>query len=348
MNVPNIRLLSQQLAAPQFNTPHEVVDWFGFMQAQEKSMLPWAVVMRSRHPSMQAYRQAFDEGQIIRTHLFRCTWQLTTAEDLRWMIALCADSSRRAARGYLKQTGGAISEDEEKRANDIIAETMQGRGSVTGKELKALLTEQGLTNDAHTMSVYLRFAEYDGVICSGKYHPNQNTYALVDERVPVQPAVTHDEALALLARKYFRSHAPATLDDFAWWTGLTLTDCRTAIENIRGELTEERYRGETYYLHADSRTRGCRSKVILLPSYDEYLIGYKSRHHALDDVHRHHAYTKNGIFYPVILNGGEVVGNWHPKGHKATFFTPSRPPINPTAAFTQYDKAHSNKQTTKH
>lgn len=335
MNVSNIRQLSQQLAAPQFSTPGEVVDWFGFMQAQEKSMVPWAVAMRTRRPSLAAFRQAYDEGQIIRTHLFRCTWQLTTAQDLRWMVQLCADSSRRAARGYLKQTGGAISEDEEKRANDIIAAVIQGRSSVTGKELKALLTERGLTRDAHTMSVYLRFAEYDGVICSGKFHPNQNTYALLDERVPVQPTLTRDEALALLARKYFRSHAPATLSDFAWWAGLPMNACRTGIDGIKGELIEERYRSETYYLHADTRTRGCRSTLLLLPSYDEYLIGYKTRHHALADEHRTRAFTNNGIFYPVIAIGGRIAGNWHPKGQKTDFIDPNSSP-DTTVAFARY------------
>lgn len=323
MNIPNVRLLSQQLVAPQFDSPLQVVDWFGFMQAQEKSMLPWAVAMRTPKPSLAAYRRAYDDGLIIRAHLFRCTWQLTTAQDLRWMLQLSADGSRRAARGYLKQTGGYISEDDEKRANDIIADCLQGRGSVTGKELKALLTARGLTDDAHTMSVYLRFAEYDGVICSGNFHPNQNTYALLEERVPAQPAISRDEALALLARKYFRSHAPATFDDFVWWTGLPVAACRAAMENIKGELITECYRGETYYLHAATRTRGCRNKVILLPSFDEYLIGYKSRHHVLADEHRHHAHTNNGIFYPVILEGGHVIGNWHPRGSKATFFDPA-------------------------
>lgn len=338
MNVVNIRLLSQQLAAPQFNTPRDVVDWFGFMQAQEKSMLPWAVAMRMRRPSMAAYRKAYDDGQIIRTHLFRCTWQLTTAEDLHWMQQLSADGSRRAARGYLKQTGGSITEVEERRANDLIAAVLQGRGSVTGKELKTLLSERGLTDDAHAMSVYLRFAEYDGVICSGKYHPNQNTYALLEERVPAQPAVTRDEALALLARKYFRSHAPATLDDFVWWTGLTKTDCLAGITSIKGEIIEENYRGVTYYLHTGSRTRGCRGQVILLPSFDEYLIGYKSRHHALAVEHRHHAHTGNGIFYPVILDSGRVVGNWHPRSRSTIFFDSSAA-IDSTAAWARYDRA---------
>ncbi len=337
MNILNIRQLSQQLATPQFTTPIQVVDWFGFMQAQEKSMLPWAVAMRTQRPSLSAYRLAYDQGQIIRTHLFRCTWQLTTAADLRWMTQLCADSSRRTARGYLKQTGGAISEDEEKRANDVIATALQGRGSVTGKELKALLSGRGLTDDAHTMSVYLRLAEYDGVICSGKYHPSQNTYALLEERLPNQPAVTRDEALALLARKYFRSHAPATLTDFVWWTGLPLTACREGIAAIQGELLTDRYRGETYYLHATTRTRGCRTMLQLLPSFDEFLIGYKTRHHAVTDQHRHRAFTNNGLFFPVIALGGHIIGNWQAKSQQARYFDPGAA-HDTTAAFSRYNR----------
>lgn len=337
MNIPNIRLLSQQLAVPMFDGPHDVVDWFGFMQAQDIRMIRWAVAMRTRRPSLSAFREAYDKGEIIRTHLFRCTWQLTTAEDLRWMIPLCAASSRRAARGYLKQTGGSISEDEEKRGNDLIAEAMQGRGSLTRQELESLLAERGLASDAHTMSVYMRFAEYNGVICSGTYHPTKHTYALLEERVPPSPAATRDEALAMLARKYFRSHAPATLNDFVWWTGLPVSQCRAAIDSIGSELLTESYRGETYYLHTASRTRGCRTVARLLPSYDEYIIGYKSRHHVLADEHRPRVFTGNGIFFPVLLEGGHVVGNWHPKGHQTTFFDSAADHQDYTAAFSQFE-----------
>ena len=50
--------------------------------------------------------------------------------------------------------------------------------------------------------------------------------------------------------------------------------------------------------------------MTLLPSYDEYLIGYKSRHVAVKHDHMHRAHSGNGVFWPVILQNGEVVGNW--------------------------------------
>ena len=185
--------------------------------------------------------------------------------------------------------------------------------------LLAHLAERGLTDDAHTMSIYLRRAESDGIVCSGLLDNRQNTYALVDDRIPPTRNLLREEAVAVLARKYFRSHSPATLDDFVWWTNLGVGECRDAIEAIRDEMTAERYEGNTYFIHRDCRTRGYRRQTILLPSYDEYLIGYKSRHHVLDEAFRHRAYSRNGLFYPVILYDGNVVGNWHPR-KAATFF----------------------------
>ena len=43
MKIPNIRLLNQQLLSPLFSQPKEHVSWMGAMQAQNYSMVKWAV-----------------------------------------------------------------------------------------------------------------------------------------------------------------------------------------------------------------------------------------------------------------------------------------------------------------
>ena len=134
--------------------------------------------------------------------------------------------------------------------------------------------------------------------------------------------MSKDEALARLARTYFRSHGPATLEDFVWWSGLNTGDCRKALNAIRPELIEDRWKGLQLFRHQDGRTRGFRSGTItLLPSYDEYLIGYKSRHLAVRPDHMHRAHSGNGIFWPVVLQDGEAVGNWSVAGGKVTIET---------------------------
>ena len=77
---------------------HELVAWMGMLQAQEYTMMRWAVGIRLKRPSMSSFRKAFDSRQVVRTHLFRCTWQLVAAEDLRWMLKLCADKNKKAIR----------------------------------------------------------------------------------------------------------------------------------------------------------------------------------------------------------------------------------------------------------
>lgn len=317
--ISSIRLLNQQLVAPLYSRPDEVVEWMGMVQAQEYRMMRWAVIMRTKRPSMDAFRRAYDSGRIIRTHLFRCTWQLVAAEDLHWMRRLCAEQNRRMINGYLASYGRRITEVQYDRINNLLREVLSDCDSLCKSDLLRRLEEEGVRDDAHTMSIYLRRAEIDGVICSGHLDA-ENTYALVERRVAQGPDFSREASLEKLARRYFRSHAPATLDDFVWWSGLGVRECRRAVEAISTELEQLDGVAAPLYIHRDSRTRGCRFKTLCLPSYDEYLIGYKSRHYALECEFQSRAYNNFGIFYPVIVSGGKVVGNWHPKKRTSDFF----------------------------
>lgn len=334
MNISHIRLLNQQLVSSRFTDVHDLVAWMGMVQAQEYKMMRWAVGMRLREPSMRAFREAYDAGRIVRTHLFRCTWQLVAAEDLGWMLPLCAERNKVSIRGYLAYHGRRIEEREYERANRLICDALSGEKSVRKEILLARLAQCGLEDDAHTMSIYLRRAEADGIICSGELDRRQNTYALVEERIPRLRELRRDEAIAELARRYFRSHSPATLEDFVWWSNLGVGECRAAIESVCSELITESYAGVTYFIHRDCRVRGYRRQTILLPSYDEYLIGYKSRHHAFEEEFRHRIHSSNGLFYPVILHDGQVVGNWHTTREPSFFRDEMQPDV--ADAFLRY------------
>ena len=269
MNIPNIRLISQQLTNPQFSDVHELVAWMGMLQAQDYKMMRWAIGIRLKNPTMEKFRKAYSTGAVIRTHLFRCTWQLIAAEDVHWMLKLCSEKNKRAINGYTAYRGHTISEKEYGHTNELIYRTLSGHKSMKKDELSARLVGLGLPDDNHTLSIYLRRAEQDGIICSGDFDERQNTYALMGERVPMPNRLSKEESLAILARKYLRSHSPATLEDFAWWTNLSMKECREAIESIRKEIFEENYDNSTYYIHQDCNTsRKCRNLILLLPAYD--------------------------------------------------------------------------------
>ena len=320
MNPVSARLLGQQLICPQFTSPHEVVEWMGAMQAQEYRMMRWAVGMRTKKPSLKAFGKDYDEGRIVRGHLFRTTWQLVAGEDWCWMLELCRPSALRGLAGWMNANGISIPEAEQAAIQQIFADHLSGHRIAQKADFAAALQEKGITMEEHRLSYHIRLAEYSGLLCSGDLFPMKHSYALVADKLPRQSPVPRDEALARLALKYFRSHGPATLEDFVWWSGLNIGDCRKGLEAIRAELIEERWKDLSFFRHTGSRTRGLRSgTVTLLPPYDEYLIGYKSRHVAVHPDHSHRAHNQRGIFWPVILLDGEVVGNWSAAGGKASF-----------------------------
>ena len=340
MNPVSARLLSQQLICPRFTSPHEVVEWMGAMQAQDYRMMRWAVGMRMAKPSAEAFEKDFNEGRIVRTHLFRTTWQLVAGEDLGWMLELCRDSALRGLRGWMKSNGVFIPEAEQAAVQQIFEDVLSKSGSALKSDFAAALTGRGMEMPDQRLSYHIRLAEFAGMLCSGNLTPLKKTYSLVSKKLPAAGTVIREEALALLARKYFRSHGPATLEDFSWWSGLGLNDCRAGIKALCQELTEERWKGLDFIIHSDARTRGFHSGCLhLLPPYDEYLIGYKSRHVSLHPDHSHHAHNNRGIFWPVILLDGEVAGNWSYASGKLS--------MDPFHQGTIIDKEALQKQTEK-
>jgi hypothetical protein len=283
------------------------------MQGQEYKAMRWAVSMRTKKPSYKAFEKAFNAGEIVRTHLLRTTWQLVAGEDLGWMLAVCRDKARAGLRGWMHTNGVDISAKEEARISGIFAEVAAGRRSVLKEEFAEALRERDIDMDEQHLSYHLRLAELSGLLCSGDLHPTKRTLALVSEKVKHPLTPDRDEAFALLARKYFRSHGPATQEDFVWWSGLNVNDCRRAMAALGNELVSLRHQGSDFYVHRAARVRGFRSGgVLLIPAFDEYLIGYKSRHVVLPPEQAHRAHNQSGIFYHVVAVDGRIVGNWSP------------------------------------
>jgi hypothetical protein len=185
------------------------------------------------------------------------------------------------------------------------------------------LAEKGLKMDDHRLSYHIRMAEMAGILCSGDLLPMKATYALTADKVKSTVKMDKDEALAYFTHKYFQSRQPATLEDFVWWSGLNISDCRKGIALLGNGIHMEKWKGREFYLTEECRIRGFRKgKFLLIPPYDEYLISYKSRDIVLPPEHRHRAHNNSGIFQPIIAYDGTVCGNWSPfkENLQASFF----------------------------
>ena len=69
--ITHIRVASQQLEQPRFESPKELVSWMGAIQAQEYEMAKWAIGIRLRSSSLETVNEALYKGDILRTHVMR-------------------------------------------------------------------------------------------------------------------------------------------------------------------------------------------------------------------------------------------------------------------------------------
>lgn len=191
--------------------------------------------------------------------------------------------------------------------------TAADKGSVTKEDFVEALANRGIKLDSHRLSYHIRLAEISGILCSGDLLPMKASYALTDNKVKNKSIFERDEALLMLTEKYFKSRQPATLEDFCWWSGLSISDCRKGIELMGEKIHQVRWKDKIFYITDNCRTRGFRKgNYLLIPPYDEYLISYKSRDIVLQHDYRHKAHNNSGIFQPIITRGGIVCGNWTP------------------------------------
>ena len=230
MNPLALRLLNQQLICPQFDKPEEVVNYMGAIQAQEYRLMRWGVAMRTKKPSAKAFKKAYDSGQIIRLHLLRGTWQLVSAEDYWPLLNLCSTKALAVIKGWMRSNNISLPDEEVAEIREIFVRTAAKKGSATKEDFVQALAEKDIHMDEHRLSYHLRYAELSGSLCSGDLLPMKATYALAADKVKNRIKMDCDETLAMLARKYLRSRQPATLEDFVWWSGLNISDCRRGIE----------------------------------------------------------------------------------------------------------------------
>jgi hypothetical protein len=315
-DISNLRLINQKIAGSECKTPKEVVSWMGAMQAQEYSMAKWAIGARLPGSTEKAIESAIDKGEIIRTHLLRPTWHFVASDDIYWLLDLTAPQIRSAMKSNDKRL--ELDETVFRKSNEILEKALEGGNHLTREELMNLLKSGGINTSVNRSSHLLMHAELDGILCSGITKNNKQTYASLPERVPEKTILNHDEALAKLARMYFRSHGPATLKDFTWWSGLPAGRARLALEMVKSEFVAETIISETYWFSAfNPEANQNKEKVSFLPAFDEFIISYKDRTSVLHSDNHKKAVSSNGIFRPVLVVNGKVEGIWRRTINKA-------------------------------
>lgn len=325
-----MRLSSQLIAGSTLTDPAGVVRYMGAVQAQDYGQALWAVGSRTKDATRQTIEQAIADGTILRTWPMRGTIHFVPAEDAAWMLSistprmLAASKSRRAGLGLtdiIMQQAGAI-----------IDEILQDGKPLPRPDLVAAFAAAGLDVSNQRGYHMLWYWSQLGKICIGPMQGKQQTFVLLQKWAPQQRELSREQGIIELARRYFTSHGPATLTDFCTWASLMKKDAVLALEALKPELKSAVVSGAEYWFAphaaapADSATG-----PYLLAGFEEYLLGYKDRSAVLDPQFSV-APNKNGIFFPIIVVNGQIVGTWKrvvgPK--KITIVFEPFEPLSPT------------------
>ena len=323
MSTPDIlrqRLYRQQLIDHDLSTPAEVVRWLGAVQAQDYLNALWGVGMRLTDSSEAAVEQAIDNKSIVRTWPMRGTLHFVPAEEVRWMLKYLTPRVMKRVASIHRNAG--LDAATFKKSAKVFERVLRDGQQLTRSELYEALEKSKIdTGNVRGLHILGQLAQ-EGLVCFGPRRGKQPTITLLDEWLPATKIPPLEEALARLARRYFQSHGPATVKDFAWWSGLNLTEATHALESIKADLVSA-VSGDRVMWYAPEKIPAGKTvpkDAFLMSVYDEYGISYKDR----SDL------SGPKITVPVIntilVVTGKVVGTWkrtEASDHVAVEVTPA-------------------------
>ncbi|MDO9398543.1 MAG: winged helix DNA-binding domain-containing protein [Herbiconiux sp.] len=291
--------------------PREVVSRLLALQAQDFGQAVWALGIRSPGATRDTVFAALDDGSVVRSWPMRGTLHFTTPDDLRWMLSVTA--SRTVSGVAARQRQLDIDDALVARAGTIAEAELRGGGSFSREEFFALLEADGITTGGQRGQHLIWRLAHRGLLCWGPTRASQQAMVLLDEWAPATREVGREEALGEFVLRYVAGHGPTTLADFCWWSKVTVADATRGLQRVRDQLDEVQIGGQALLVAlgapaVPSRASGGR---MLLPGFDEFLLGYRSRRPALAEADVERVVPgSNGIFLPMAVSGGHVVGTW--------------------------------------
>ncbi len=305
-----LRLAAQRLVLRPASSPVDAVRAMLALQGQDYPGVKWSAALRTSSGIEADVEAALDAGEIVRSWPMRGTLHMVAAADLPWMLELTA---RRALASVERRRAVlGISEADTRRARDLAEAALPGRSTATRAELLHTIEAGGVSTSGQRGYHLLWHLAQTGTLVLGPTRGREQAFARLESWIPCPRRLERDEALGELARRYFMSHGPANVEDLARWSGLTIRDVRRGIEVAAASLTTLELGGRPYLVDAAlPDTVDDEAATLLLPGFDEYLLGYRDRSPALSPEHSSGVVPGgNGMFKPTIVVDGEVVGTW--------------------------------------
>jgi hypothetical protein len=305
-----LRMRSLLLTEPERpDTVAGIVEWFGAMQAQDMASGLWSLGARLPGCTVEDVNQALERREAIRTWPMRGTVHLVPPADTHWMLdlmgvrALAGAAKRRETIGLSEQTA--------EQGVETLAAALAGGKRLTRAQCLAALADAGLVLGPQLGYHLLWYASQKGVTCIAPHIGKEQTFVLLDEWVPKPHKPSREEALGIIALRYFRSHGPATTKDMMRWTGLTARDVKAGVAQAGDALTTVTVDGAPMIAESSRLDAGPATGWVALPGFDEYLLGYGDRTMMVDKADEQVIIPGgNGIFKSTLVHDGRVAAVW--------------------------------------
>lgn len=313
-----LRMRSQRLAGDRGEepeTPDQVLVKVCGVQAQELPAGLLSIRARSKGlTTAEVERARQEERSILWTWAMRGTLHLISAEDTGWLLQLLAPRLIAGGKGRMSQLGW--DEANTKAALNLLAKRLR-EGGLIRAEIAQLFKENGLPWEGQAPFHLIYRAALEGLVCHGPDRDGEPTFVLRESWLPQEQALSREEALALIARRFLAGYAPAAPEDLAQWSGLSLSEAREAWKlNAEALVPVETPGGPAWLLKEqlawlkDLPEMAGKPTVRLLPRYDTYLLGYQNRELAVEPRFAKRVHPGGGILHPVVLVDGQARGVW--------------------------------------
>jgi hypothetical protein len=290
------RLAGQQLASPRLADAAALVRWMGAVQAQDYRGSLWAIGLRLAGATEADVEKAIAARAIVRTWPMRGTLHFVPADDVRWMLHWLTPRVVARSAGRYRELG--LDSASFSRSARVVNRALEGR-ALTRPELFAELRRGGVSTEGQRGIHIVGHLAQQGLICHGSRRERQPTFVLLDDWVPARKEPSRERALAMLAKRYFASHAPATVHDFAWWSGLLMKDALEAARAAGSARAMDR-----------RVARRPRPAALLLPPWDEYIVAYKDRDAVVGHLGKRGQDRLRVVGSSPIVIDGLVRGSW--------------------------------------
>jgi hypothetical protein len=317
-----LRLAALRLVGPGEPTATDAVRLLGAVQAQDYPGALTSVALRTASRRRADVTAALDAGEVVRSWPMRGTLHLVAADDLRWFLDTVGV---RALSGIGKRWAGLeLDEAQAERARQLVVEALAMRERASRAELLTVIDAGGVAVTGQRGYHLLWYLSQTGTLCLGPTDDaGEQLFVLLDDWVRKERRLDREEALAELALRFFTGHGPATVADLVRWAGCTVRDVRGGLTQVRDRLEAVTVDGTEYFMDPATPDRLSAARheadgVLLLPGFDEFVLGYGDRTAVVPaEFAARIVPGSNGIFRATVVHRGQVVAVWRWNGRGA-------------------------------